>query len=116
MEAEVSRVRVEYSPLLRGVAAFLSWTSSWAIFAFSTGIVWEFLLHGSLIVDRVIMRSILVGLILVSLIVVVFLVDVAGTISQYFWDNYPWKVAKRIIGLVALMLLAIAAPYLWQHI
>ena len=93
--------------------ARMFWVLSWAFFALSTGVVWDFLVTGSLHADSVPARAVLVFLALGLSMFIFFLVDLLGGDAQRAWDRQPWDRARKIIVRISVVFLATAIPYVW---
>jgi len=115
-------VEYEWHPAIRA----FSWLLRWAVFAASTGLVWDFVGNGSLRADRVVARTLLVLLAVAILTFAVLLIDLFGGLAQHAWDNYPWAEAKKILGMAAIVFLLVVTPYVlfvvwvlrraWPHV
>ena len=91
----------------------LGWVIGWMLVAVSTGVVWEWAVNPPLRVGGVLARGAVVLVVVLLSSIVTLLVDFFGGIAQHAWDNYPWRVARTIVALAALIFLPITIAYLW---
>lgn len=89
------------------------WFAYWLMFALATSIVWEFLTNHILHPGTVIARGLTIFVALGLLTFVVFMVDAAGSVAQYAWDQYEPQFTKRIYAAVFMVFVLILIPYLF---